>query len=39
MEERMACGLGTCVGCVVKVGENYVRVCREGPVFYSDEVF
>jgi len=38
MEERMACGLGTCVGCVVKVGESYVRVCSEGPVFYADEV-
>jgi dihydroorotate dehydrogenase electron transfer subunit len=36
MEQRMACGLGTCVGCVVKVGEGYVRVCKEGPVFYSE---
>jgi dihydroorotate dehydrogenase electron transfer subunit len=34
VEERMACGLGTCVGCVVKVGENYVRVCTDGPVFF-----
>jgi len=39
MEERMACGLGTCVGCVVKVGEGYVRVCTEGPVFNASEVF
>ncbi|MCL2388390.1 MAG: dihydroorotate dehydrogenase electron transfer subunit [Defluviitaleaceae bacterium] len=38
MEERMACGIGTCVGCVVKVGGNYVRVCTEGPVFRGDEV-
>lgn len=38
MEERMACGLGTCVGCVVKAGESYVRVCSEGPVFFADEV-
>lgn len=38
MEQRMACGLGTCVGCVVKVGESYVRVCKEGPVFYANEV-
>jgi len=36
VEERMACGLGTCVGCVVKVGENYVRACTEGPVFSVD---
>ena len=38
LEERMACGLGACVGCVVKVGDEYVRVCSEGPVFYGDEV-
>jgi dihydroorotate dehydrogenase electron transfer subunit len=38
MEERMACGLGTCVGCVVKAGESYVRICSEGPVFNSNEV-
>ena len=38
LEERMACGLGACVGCVVKVGKEYVRVCSEGPVFYVGEV-
>jgi len=38
MEERMACGLGTCVGCVLKVHGTYTRICTEGPVFYSDEV-
>jgi len=37
-EERMACGLGTCVGCSIKVSGTYLRVCTEGPVFYSDEV-
>jgi dihydroorotate dehydrogenase electron transfer subunit len=38
VEERMACGLGACVGCAVKTDEGYVRVCKEGPVFYSDEI-
>ncbi|MCL2048004.1 MAG: dihydroorotate dehydrogenase electron transfer subunit [Defluviitaleaceae bacterium] len=38
MEERMACGLGTCVGCVVKVGGSYVRVCCEGPVFCAEGI-
>ena len=38
MEEHMACGLGTCVGCVVKVEGEYVRICCDGPVFYSNEV-
>jgi len=38
MEERMACGLGTCVGCVLKVNGTYLRICTEGPVFYSDSI-
>lgn len=38
MEERMACGIGSCVGCAVKSGGKYVRCCCEGPVFYSDEL-
>ena len=38
LEERMACGLGACVGCSIRVKDTYVRVCTEGPVFYDDEV-
>jgi dihydroorotate dehydrogenase electron transfer subunit len=36
LEERMACGLGICFGCVKKThdeAEPYKRVCKEGPVF------
>ncbi len=36
VEERMACGLGLCFGCVIKTideNEPYKRVCKEGPVF------
>jgi dihydroorotate dehydrogenase electron transfer subunit len=36
VEERMACGLGLCFGCVTKTlddKEPYKRVCKEGPVF------
>ena len=36
VEERMACGLGLCFGCVKKTTdeeEPYKRVCLEGPVF------
>ncbi len=33
LEERMACGVGACLGCVVKTRRGYQRVCREGPVF------
>lgn len=36
LEERMACGVGLCMGCVCKdknkVDKSY-RVCKEGPVF------
>ncbi len=39
LEERMACGWGVCLGCVVKdVRGNYRRVCYEGPVFDAQEV-
>ncbi len=42
LEERMACGIGTCVGCVVKIknknGWEYKKVCKDGPVFPSEEV-
>ena len=45
MEERMACGVGACLGCVCKStevdGHSHVhnkRVCKDGPVFLSTEV-
>lgn len=38
MEERMACGIGTCVGCVLEVSGTYQKICTEGPVFYSDDI-
>ena len=40
LEERMACGVGACLGCIVKSrevdGHSHVhnkRICTEGPVF------
>jgi len=38
LEERMACGVGACLGCAVKTIHGYARVCRDGPVFHSSEV-
>jgi dihydroorotate dehydrogenase electron transfer subunit len=40
MEQVMACGVGACMGCVIKVKSDpgYARVCKEGPVFDSEEV-
>jgi dihydroorotate dehydrogenase electron transfer subunit len=43
LEERMACGIGACRGCVTLVrkrGESvYENVCSTGPVFRGREVF
>lgn len=45
MEERMACGIGACLGCVCKTKEkdhhtnvHNKRCCKDGPVFLSTEV-
>lgn len=39
LEEHMACGIGTCVGCVVKTkDEIYEKICTKGPVFNGFEV-
>ena len=35
MEERMACGVGACVGCSIETNEGMKKVCYDGPVFYS----
>lgn len=39
LEERMACGVGVCLGCPVKTKEQeYKMVCKDGPVFDSREI-
>lgn len=45
LEERMACGIGACLGCVCKSEEidghtnvHNKRICKEGPVFLAQEV-
>ena len=45
LEERMACGVGACLGCVCKTKEkdhhshvNNARICTDGPVFEGKEV-
>ena len=37
-EERMGCGFGACMGCSCKTKTGYKRVCKEGPVFYKEEI-
>jgi dihydroorotate dehydrogenase electron transfer subunit len=43
LEEFMACAVGGCAGCVVKVetenGPAMKRVCVDGPVFDARQVF
>jgi dihydroorotate dehydrogenase electron transfer subunit len=39
MEERMACGVGACLGCACKMKDgSYRRACHDGPVFSASEV-
>ena len=39
MEQNMGCAVGACLGCVVMDARGAPqRVCREGPVFASDEL-
>jgi len=43
LEERMACGLGACMGCACKVistdaSRQYKMVCSDGPVFDAQEI-
>ncbi|MHB0913113.1 MAG: dihydroorotate dehydrogenase electron transfer subunit [Armatimonadota bacterium] len=37
-EAKMACGVGACMGCVIKTKGGYVRCCKEGPVFDAEEI-
>lgn len=41
LEKRMACGIGVCLGCTFegKLTQKRRKVCTEGPVFPSKEVF
>jgi dihydroorotate dehydrogenase electron transfer subunit len=38
IEEKMACGVGACVCCVVKTAEGMKRVCKDGPVFEAEYI-
>jgi dihydroorotate dehydrogenase electron transfer subunit len=45
LEERMACGVGACLGCVVKTKDidhhshvNNARICTDGPVYAAEAV-
>ena len=45
LEERMACGIGACLGCICPTKNknehtnvNNSRICKDGPVFNAGEV-
>lgn len=45
LEERMACGIGACLACVCQSKDkdhhtnvNNKRICKDGPVFFAQEV-
>ena len=38
LEEYMACGIGTCLGCAVKTKDGYKMVCKDGPVFDAKDI-
>ena len=37
-EERMGCGFGACMGCSMETKSGPKRVCKEGPVFRTEEL-
>ncbi len=45
LEEHFACGIGVCLGCVVKINSAdsarfiFKRVCKDGPVFNASELY
>ncbi|HIJ60502.1 MAG TPA: dihydroorotate dehydrogenase electron transfer subunit [Nitrospirae bacterium] len=38
LEERMACGIGACLSCVVKTLGGLKSICKDGPVFNAKEI-
>lgn len=43
LEERMACGVGACLGCATPIkaqdgSVTYLHVCKDGPVFEAERV-
>lgn len=38
VEQRMGCGVGACLGCMVETAAGYQRACADGPVFELREL-
>lgn len=38
MEQRMACGVGACLGCTIKTKQGHLHCCTDGPIFPAQEL-
>ena len=38
LEQKMACGVGNCQGCAVKINNIYKMACKDGPVFSLTDI-
>ncbi|GHT55813.1 dihydroorotate dehydrogenase B (NAD(+)), electron transfer subunit [Endomicrobiia bacterium] len=38
LEEKMACGVGNCQGCAIKINGQIKMTCKDGPVFKIEQV-
>lgn len=39
VESRMACGMGVCLGCSIDTASGRRKICTDGPVFESSEIY
>jgi dihydroorotate dehydrogenase electron transfer subunit len=38
LDSHMACGIGSCQGCVTQSKQGFVKVCTDGPVFNAQDL-
>ena len=38
LEEKMACGVGNCQGCAVKINNVHKMACKDGPIFPIENI-
>jgi dihydroorotate dehydrogenase electron transfer subunit len=38
LDERMGCGFGACMGCAIKTRKGNQRICKNGPIFKSEDL-
>jgi dihydroorotate dehydrogenase electron transfer subunit len=38
LDERMGCGFGACMGCSIKTKNGNQRICKDGPIFYGEDL-